>query len=124
MHSDDLPNGPAGLHPKTPHRGSELLVRRAALEQGLLLLESRDLANRRFNPEGVTFAATESTATFVDALSTEYAAKLKERSRWLINILADKSEGELAQLVATNLGKWGAEFVTESVLYEEDPAWR
>lgn len=47
VHSDDLPNGPAGLHPKTPHRGGELLVRRAVLEEGLLLYQSRGLVELR-----------------------------------------------------------------------------
>src|SRR6478672_1772276 len=75
VHSDDLPDGPPGLHPKTPHRGGELLVRRAVLEQGLMLYQSRGLLERHYTEKGVMFAATERTAGFLDALSSDYAAQ-------------------------------------------------
>ncbi len=45
VHSDDLPNGPPGLHPKTPRRSGELLVRRQVLQDGLLLFQSRGLSS-------------------------------------------------------------------------------
>ena len=41
VHSDDMPGGPTGLHPQTPHRGGEILVRRGVLQNGLLLYQSR-----------------------------------------------------------------------------------
>ena len=124
VHSDDLPDGPAGLHPQTPHRGGELLVRRDALERGLNLLESRGLVERRFDPDGVVFAATESTAIFVDALSSDHSVILKERARWLVATLGSRSERELTELATASIGVWGAEFVMESVLHEENPEWR
>ena len=37
VHSDDLPDGPAGLHPQTPHRSGELLIRRNLLQDGIAL---------------------------------------------------------------------------------------
>jgi len=44
VHSDDISGGPTGLHPKTPHRSGELLVRRDVLQKGLLLYMGRGLA--------------------------------------------------------------------------------
>lgn len=45
--------------------GGELLVRRAVLEQGLLLYQSRGLVERRYTEGGLMFAATERTAAFL-----------------------------------------------------------
>lgn len=124
VHSDDFPDGPPGLHPKTPHRGGELLVRRAVLEQGLILYQSRGLLERHYTATGVMFAATERTAGFLDALSSSYAAQLRERAAWLVSIFADVSDGELLKIVNSQVGEWGAEFAMESVLKVEDAEWQ
>ena len=46
VHSDDIEGGPEGLHPRTPHRGGEILVRRGVIQDGLTLYESRGLIER------------------------------------------------------------------------------
>jgi hypothetical protein len=124
VHSDDLPGGPPGLHPKTPHRGSELLVRRAVLEEGLMLYQSRSLLERQYTADGVKFAATERTAAFLDALSSNYAAQLRERAAWLVRLFENTSDDELLAIADAHVGKWGAEFAMESVLKVEDAEWR
>lgn len=124
VHSDDLPGGPPGLHPKTPHRGGELLVRRAVLEQGLMLYQSRGLLERHFTATGVMFAATERTAGFLDALSSVYASELRERAAWLVSLLDEVTDGELLTIANSHVGKWGAEFAMESVLKVEATEWQ
>lgn len=120
VHSDDLPGGPSGLHPKTPRRGGELLVRRDALYRGLLLYESRGLVERRFDQSGVYFVATESSAAFLDALNTEYVLQLRNRATWLTGTLGGLTDAELDRIVAENIGRWGTEFEMESVLWEDE----
>jgi hypothetical protein len=120
VHSDDLPNGPKGLHPKPPRRSAELLVRRNVVQQGLLLYQSRGLIERRFEATGLFFAATERSAGFVDALSTDYASKLRDRAAWIVANLGNLSDHELQGLVDAHLGEWGAEFEMESVLWAEE----
>jgi len=124
IHSDDLPNGPPGLHPKTPHRGGELLVRRTALEQGLMLYQSRGLLDRHYTEAGVMFTATEKTASFLDALSSDYATQLRDRAAWLVSLCAAVPDDELLKLANAHVGEWGAEFTMESVLKVEDAEWR
>jgi hypothetical protein len=124
VHSDDLPGGPVGLHPKTPHRGGELLVRRAVLEQGLMLYQSRGLLEHRYTETGVMFAATERTAAFLDALSSDYVMQLRERAAWLVQLFREVSDSELQTTANTYVGEWGAEFAMESVLKVEDAEWR
>jgi len=120
VHSDDLPGGPPGLHPKTPHRSGELLVRRGVLHTGLLLYQSRGLVERRFDQSGVFFVATEHSAAFLDALGSDYALSLRQRARWLVAEYGVLSDSQLQDLVRDNIGKWGTEFEMESVLWEEE----
>lgn len=124
VHSDDLPDGPPGLHPKTPHRSGELLVRRTALEQGLMLYQSRGLLDRHYTKAGVMFSATERTAGFLDALSSDYALQLRERAAWLVSLFGGASDDELLKITNAHVGEWGAEFAMESVLKAEDAEWR
>jgi hypothetical protein len=123
VHSDDLPNGPKGLHPQTPHRGGELLVRRAVLEQGLMLYQSRGLLERRYTPDGVLFAATERSAAFLDVLISPYVTNLRERAAWLITTHGGLSDTALTNITNTHIGEWGAEFAMESVLKVEEAEW-
>lgn len=117
VHSDDLPNGPPGLHPRTPHRAGELLARRGAMQAGLALYRSRGLAVERADPAGVRYAASESAAAFLDSLSSAYSDLLRERAAWLHAVLGRVADEQLQHLVEANLTVWGAEYPLESVLW-------
>jgi len=120
VHSDDIPGGPVGLHPQTPNRGGELLVRRNALEEGLLLYQSRGLLERRYTEHGMYFAATDRSAAFLDAIDSEYLEQLRNRASWLISELGSLADNELDQLATSHIGEWGAEFTMESVLHIQE----
>jgi hypothetical protein len=122
VHSDDFPQGPPGLHPKTPHRSGELLVRRNAIRQGILLYASRGLVERVFRNEGMFYTATEESASFLDALEAKYIEELRDRANWIAEQFSATNDAELLTLTNGHLGKWGAEFVRESVLWSEDDA--
>jgi hypothetical protein len=116
VHSDDVPGGPPGLHPKTPHRGAELLVRRAALEKGLLLYQSRGLIDRQYTPGGVMLAATERSASFLDVLMSPYLQLLRQRAVWVMSAFGEQTDASLSTIAREHIGEWGAEFEMESVL--------
>lgn len=118
VHSDDLPNGPAGLHPKTPFRSGEVLVRREVLQRGLRLYESRGLISREYRSDGIRFMATDDSGWFIDGLRSTYVGDLRSRARWLEASFSEMPDADLADLVAKHLGEWGAEFEFEAVLSE------
>lgn len=120
VHSDDMPGGPTGLHPQTPHRGGEILVRRGVLQEGLLLYQSRGLIERLYQDGGVFFSATDRSAAFLDALSTEYIVGLRERATWVVDSFGLLADVDLNSMVRERIGKWGAEFALESVLWAEE----
>lgn len=120
VHSDDIPDGPVGLHPQTPHRGGELLVRRSVLEEGLLLYQSRGLLERRYTDQGMFFAATDRSGAFLDALNSEYLDHLRDRAAWLVTELGTLTDDETNQFADRHIGEWGAEFAMESVLHIQE----
>lgn len=120
VHSDDISGGPEGLHPQTPHRSGELLVRRDALQKGLLLYMGRGLAVQQFEANGIVYAATEKTGSFLDVLTAEYIFDLRARTGWLVETFSDMNDDSLNLFVREHLGTWGAEFEMESVLWAED----
>ena len=122
VHSDDAPGGPTGLHPQTPNRGGELLVRRDTLRQGLMLYQSRDLLQQRFEQSGLYFVATERSGNFLDTLDAEYVEVLRLRARWVVESFGELSDEDLGEFVREHIGSWGAEFEWSSVLWTEEDA--
>lgn len=120
VHSDDIEGGPEGLHPRTPHRGGEILVRRGVIQDGLRLYESRGLIERVYKDGGIFFAATEKSADFLDTLSTKYLRGLRERADWVVDSFGLLDDAELDAMVRDRIGTWGAEFSMESVLWSEE----
>lgn len=122
IHSDDIPDGPQGLHPKIPSRGGEILIRRESLAKGLSLYINKGLVSRNFTSEGIQYSATESTVPFLDSLQSSYCQLLRERAFWVISYFEKWSECELSRYMNEHVGKWGAEFEREAILwgdYEE-----
>lgn len=120
IHSDDVPDGPAGLHPKTPYRSGELLVRRDTLHRGIILYMSRGLINDLYLGSGLAYAATERTASFLDVLTSAYVAALRDRAEWVKTRFSILTDDQLDVYVKEHLGQWGAEFEMDSVLWSED----
>jgi len=120
VHSDDIEGGPQGLHPQTPHRGGEILVRRGVIQEGLTLYESRGLLERVYEDGGIFFTATDKSADFLDTLSTEYLTGLRERADWVVDSFGALEDADLDAMVRDRIGTWGAEFSMESVLWIEE----
>jgi len=120
VHSDDIEGGPEGLHPRTPHRGGEILVRRGVIQDGLTLYESRGLVERVYQDGGIFFGATDKSADFLDTLSSEYLQGLRDRADWVVDSFGTLNDSELDVMVRDHIGTWGAEFSLESVLWTED----
>ncbi len=109
-----------GLHPKTPYRSGELLVRRDTLRRGMLLYMSRGLIDDLYRDSGLAYAATERTGSFLDALTSDYVLALRSRSEWVVGRFASFDDRDLDGFVKEHLGEWGAEFEMDSVLWSED----
>ena len=61
-------------------------------------------------------AATERSASFLDALNSPYLTLLRERATWVMSAFGDLNDPALARIASEHIGEWGAEFEMESVL--------
>lgn len=110
VHTNDVAGGPKSLHPAVPHRGTEILVKRSAIQAGLHFMLSRELLEINFANEGILYKATDLTRRFVQLLKSPYAKELMERAFWLTKQFSEFTDEDLASYISQNVSKWGSEF--------------
>lgn len=110
VHSADVASGPTSLHPAVPFRGTELLVKRRLIEAGLDQMFSRELLDKAFASSGIVYRRTSNTTAFTQLLTSKYATALRERAHWLMVQFGGLGDSELAAFMASNVGRWGADF--------------
>jgi hypothetical protein len=109
VHTADI-GGPESLHPPVPLQSAALLIRRKIVEDGLLLMMTRDLVRREAHPSGFLYHAGESAALFLGSLQAEYLVALKGRAAWLVDALGKLSEPEFRNIMRSFFDRWVEEF--------------
>jgi len=112
VHSADL-GGEESLHPTAPAQKGELLVRRRLVQDGLALMRSRDLVERRFLASGVSYRSTKAGRHVASLFDTPYANLLRERASWVVDTFGGMSERRLLEFVSENLGDWEEELIED-----------
>lgn len=111
VHSSDFdPNGPVSLHPPSPYRRAEPIVRREVVQRGLRLIIGRRLANLMHTRSGFLYEATEEASPFLAALEAGYWIELLERTRWASHTFAEMEWIELSNLMQARVDNWVSEF--------------
>lgn len=119
VHSSDA-DGPASLHPSTPLRNGELLVRRGLIERGLLLFISRGLIERNADGDGISYVAAEAAGPFLECLGSAYSCALRERASWAIGKFGALDDDELKSYIDARFERWTREF--QAVQLPPEPA--
>lgn len=119
VNSGDVPNGPDSVHPATPLRSGEALVRRHWVERGLLLMISRELVSRFFSENGILYKASPLTSSFLAYMEQPYTRKLQERAAWVIATFGSYSDHQLVEFFRNNLDRWSGEFIREDLLEDD-----
>lgn len=109
VHTGDM-GGPESLHAQVPLRTKELLVRRQLIENGLLLMMSRDLIERTTDATGIKYLAGELSETFLRSLTSPYLLELKKRAEWVVNKYGNLEEDDLRQTTRVFFDTWIEEF--------------
>lgn len=109
VHTGDV-GGPDSLHPPTPLHSAELLVRRKLVEEGLLLMMTRDLVRREVAADGIKYGAGENSTTFLSVLSSSYLAELKARAGWLVSAVGDHTDKQFREVMHRFFDQWVEEF--------------
>jgi hypothetical protein len=116
VHSADIPNSPKSIHADLPRRSCEMLVNRAVVKKGLMLLLLKDLIGVEYSNNGIQYRRNNNTESFIQYFESIYSRQLKERADWLCSHFDDLNDKQLTELIEANIGKWGSEF---SVIYNE-----
>ncbi len=109
VHSEDA-DGPPSLHPASPMRTGEVLVRRELIERAVLLLCSKGLATRVLDPSGIQYAASEHLGGFLEALMSEYAVEVRARGKWVAASFGRATTAEMQATLRGVADVWAAEF--------------
>lgn len=115
LHSHDLENGPASLHPATPVRTAELLVRRNQITRGLYLLETRNLVVREYSNEGIAFRSSKLAEPFLRYFESDYSKRCSAVSRWVADRFDQMRSDDLQTFIRSRIGNWGFEFTDEPI---------
>jgi len=118
VHSGDVEDGPASLHPAVPFRGSELLVKRELVRAGLDAMFAKELLEKTFEPTGICYRASALTGAFLKLLISSYASALRTRAAWIVTRFANYSDAEFERYMTANVGRWGAEFERLAIIKE------
>jgi hypothetical protein len=116
VHSGDIQNGPESIHPATPHRSGEILVKRPILENGIKNMMAKGLVEANYSENGVAFVATEVATPFLDSLQSDYTRKLIDIACWVVNTFDSYTVKELHSFTNQHLSIWGGEFINESIV--------
>ena len=109
VHSGDV-DGPHSLHAPLPLRAGELLVRRGLIENGLLLMMSRDLVQRVPKDDGFNYLAGETAAPFMSSLTSEYSLQLMDRASWAVSRFENVSTEDIRRITHRVFEKWSSQF--------------
>jgi hypothetical protein len=112
VHSGDLGGDPS-LHPESPSQKGELLVRHELIQDGLALMRSRDLLERRFSGRGITYRATKAGRHVVAQFDSEYAGLLRKRAGWVIENFGPMSDRQLSEALREHIGDWDDELIVD-----------
>lgn len=110
VHSGDIQNAPSSLHPKVSKRNGELLVRRAIVERGLLLMESKKLVRKKITKDGFYYSATELAVVLIESLSNDYMIELYKISKWAVQTYKNYGDLFFAEVFNTAFDRWSHEF--------------
>lgn len=113
VHSGDIEGGPESLHPPSPLRAGEVSVRRGLIEDGLHLFATKGLVTRVADEGGISYAAEELAAAFLDAVTSNYGAALRSRAAWAVEAAGALPDSDAATLLARTIGSWKTEFVVD-----------
>jgi hypothetical protein len=112
VHSGDV-GGDESLHPRTPSQKGELLVRRRLVQDGVALMRSRELVERRYAATGIVYAATAAGRYMTEQFDSPYSTALRERAKWVIEEFSESTDDQLAGLLKARIGSWEDELIHE-----------
>lgn len=114
VHYGDVDPKHESLHPPTPHRSGEILVKRDLVTDGLLLMISKKLIEVEYGANGIFYRASSYCEPFLNHFESRYLLQLREVAKIMAKKFSKYSDRELKKFMTENIDRWGGEFTRES----------
>lgn len=113
LNTGDFSNIVSSLHPAIPYRSSQIIIQREILQEGIKLLQSKELIGTKYNKTGINFVANKNAKAFKNYFQCEYSQRLSKRIKLVLDHFGKMTDNQLNHFMKENLTKWGSEFVDE-----------
>jgi hypothetical protein len=111
VHSSDFDAlGPLSLHPASPYRRAEPVIRREVVQSGLRLITGRGLAIQLHTQNGFLYIASEEASPFLSSLTSNYWKNLLNRTHWAGSKFKNMPWEELSDIMTSRVDNWVREF--------------
>ena len=117
VHSDDVPGGPPGLHPQVPHPGRNFLSDAMSYKKGWSCIKAAAYWNSALKLKGLLRGDGTDCGVPRCPLLPTTRLLWRDRARWLVSTYAEMEDDQLQAFAREHVGRWGAEFALESVLW-------
>lgn len=116
VHYGDVDSDFESLHPSTPFRTGEILVKRNLVSQGLHLMISKRLITIEYGADGILYKAMPYSASFLQHFESNYMLQLLRINEILTERFFSYSDKELKDYIMKNIDRWGGEFTKEAFI--------
>lgn len=113
LHTGDFSNECSSLHPAIPYRSCQIIIQREVLQEGIRLLQSKELLVTKYNKTGINFRAHKNAKVLTDYFESQYSQQLSNRIQLVLEQFGKMTDNQLDKYMRKNLTKWGSEFVDE-----------
>lgn len=110
LHSADFDKNQKSLHPPSPFRKEELVVKNNSIKEALSILCQKQLINIEYNNEGIFYKKNDLTPLLIQHLKSDYVAQLRCKSKWINATFNNYEDQELLKYFDDTIGKWNSEF--------------
>lgn len=104
------------LHPQSPYRTGEILIKRPLVKTAIKVLVQKGLVNITYNSSGFGIAANEFSQYFLSQIQSEYALKFTESTKIASKLLDGKTNEDLRTFFETFSKNYDEKYMNESIL--------
>ncbi len=116
VHYGDIDSNYESLHPATPYRSGEILIKRDLVNQGLLLMLRKKLVEVEYGHNGILYKTPPYCEVFLNHFESKYMSQLRAMSKVLLERFSSYSDEELKEFMMDHIDRWGGEFTRESLV--------
>jgi hypothetical protein len=106
------------VHPAIPFRNSNYINNKQVINNAIEMLLSKGLIEPAFTNSGLMIQSSKMGDALYGRIESAYKDELVRSINRTHQLLSQKTDEMLKDIVYSNISKWGSEFINESILRE------